>query len=148
MIYLAQIDISSEGIGAIRTKFGQTDMVMRKEQDGLFHLFRPGYGHVASFFRMGILANGDRIFVVMSNPRVVTYMINKLGARFMAWEDAATSTQNRAILGGISLQNWLLAHGGVPFSDPDYPTLAGIPLPPITIGGFAPHRTLTKPPRS
>ena len=131
--FLVTFDLTDNQLQTIRDRLADDRVEVNREGSGLWHLTRNG--NAATFYRLGVIGNGDTVFYVMMPLAGKSYFENRLGASRVvelipAWENPAV----RPVLGNLTTKQWLLANG---FEEtqatPDF--AAGLPIPPVTICG-------------
>lgn len=139
-LYLVTFDLADNQPATIRARLADNDVLVRREDSNYWTLAKNN--RVAHVRRLGLLGNGDTVFLFAMPSGAVTYLQNKLGATrvvllLTAWDDPTP----RASLGGLTAQAWLVANAGfgitgVPLDPDGIP--AGSPIPPFSISGIPP----------
>ena len=136
---LVMIDLTAEDRATIRARLADSSIEVRNEQPGLWHLFRDDQH--AAFKLLGTAANGDRVFCVVGPAKLATWLQNKLGARVELLLDAWNNPTTVGVLGGLTRQAWLIAHGIRTYvvRDGGGALLATYPCAPHTFAGLDPR---------
>ncbi len=128
--WLATFDLNDNRREAVRARFNDSNVEVRRISSGLWHLTRDD--HHADFKRLGKLMNDDTVFLVLATAPFKTYLRNRIGvSRVVLVRNAWDNPNVRAVLGGVTMKHWLLANG---FNE----TLGGRPVVPFTRAGIPP----------
>jgi hypothetical protein len=140
--FIVTFDLADNSPATIKARLADDDIEVIREDDNYWSLHKGD--HSALVRKLGVLGNGDTVFLFIMPAGGRDYLRNQLGASkvvplMTAWNDATV----RPALGNMTAKQWLLANGfsetSSDLGDPDTGLIpSGSPIPPMCMSGQSP----------